>query len=103
MIGHSAERHGAFGRASARLDDLVNLPASRLSALFLILAALPRGGAAAACRSAWRDAPKHRAPNEAWPEAAMAGALGTARAGPRVDRGGRVDGGWRHGAPTRLE
>ncbi|WP_163362765.1 cobalamin biosynthesis protein, partial [Klebsiella aerogenes] len=36
MIGHKTERHLAFGWASARFDDLVNLPASRLSALWLV-------------------------------------------------------------------
>ena len=30
MIGHRNERYRAFGWAAARLDDLVNLPASRL-------------------------------------------------------------------------
>ena len=39
MIGHKDERYSAFGWAAARLDDLVNLPASRLAALWLILAA----------------------------------------------------------------
>ena len=39
MIGHKNERYGAFGWAAARLDDLVNLPASRLAALWLVLAA----------------------------------------------------------------
>ena len=38
MIGHKSERYCAFGWAAARLDDLVNLPASRLSALFIIAA-----------------------------------------------------------------
>ena len=33
MIGHRTPRYAAFGFAAARLDDLVNLPASRLSAL----------------------------------------------------------------------
>ena len=37
MIGHRDERYKAFGWAAARLDDLVNLPASRLAALWLIL------------------------------------------------------------------
>ena len=36
MIGHKDERHAAFGWAAARLDDLVNLPASRLAALWLV-------------------------------------------------------------------
>ncbi len=43
MIGHRTPRHEAFGCAAARLDDLVNLPASRLSAL-LVVAAAGAGG-----------------------------------------------------------
>ena len=35
MIGHRTPRHLAFGWAAARLDDLVNLPASRLTACLL--------------------------------------------------------------------
>src|SRR4029077_19414263 len=86
MIGHRDERYRAFGWAAARLDDIVNLPASRLAALWLILAALLTPGASAreAARAAWRDAVRHRSPNAGWPEAAMAGALGLKLAGPRV-------------------
>ena len=39
MIGHRTSRYQAFGWAAARVDDLVNLPASRLSALLIIAAA----------------------------------------------------------------
>ena len=86
MVGHRTPRYEAFGWASARLDDLVNLPASRLAALWLILAALFDGlaPAQAALRSVFRDASRHRSPNAGWPEAAMAGALGLQLAGPRV-------------------
>lgn len=86
MIGHRSPRHAAFGWASARLDDLVNLPASRLSALWLVLAASCVSGAspAAAVAAVRRDASHHRSPNAGWPEAAMAGALGFRLAGPRV-------------------
>jgi adenosylcobinamide-phosphate synthase len=86
MIGHQDERHKAFGWAAARLDDLVNLPASRLAALWLILAATATPGASAreAARAIWRDASNHRSPNAGWPEAAVAGALGLKLAGPRV-------------------
>jgi adenosylcobinamide-phosphate synthase len=86
MIGHRCERYEAFGWAAARLDDLVNLPASRLAALWLILAAAltPGASAQAAARVVWRDAGRHRSPNAGWPEAAMAGALGLKLAGPRV-------------------
>lgn len=85
MIGHRTARHEAFGWAAARFDDLVNLPASRLTALLLVAAAaiLPGMDARAAWRAMWRDAGKHRSPNAGWPEAAMAGALGVALAGPR--------------------
>ena len=86
MIGHKDDRYGAFGWAAARLDDLVNLPASRLAALWLILAAALTPGASArdAARIVRRDAARHRSPNAGWPEAAMAGALGLKLAGPRV-------------------
>ncbi len=86
MIGHKDARDAAFGWAAARLDDLVNLPASRLAALWLFLAACLAPGASPleAARAVRRDAPKHRSPNAGWPEAAMAGALGLKLAGPRV-------------------
>jgi adenosylcobinamide-phosphate synthase len=85
MIGHRTERHEAFGFAAARLDDLVNLPASRLSALLLIAAAAlcRTASAGAAWRAVRRDAGRHRSPNAGYPEAAMAGALGLSLAGPR--------------------
>ena len=41
-----------------------------------------------------RDARKHRSPNAGWPEAAMAGALGLALAGPRHYADGDVDDPW---------
>jgi adenosylcobinamide-phosphate synthase len=85
MIGHRTPRFAAFGWAAARLDDLLNLPASRLSALFIVLAALVTDGSpVGAMRTVWRDASRHRSPNAGWPEAAMAGALGLKLAGPRV-------------------
>ena len=85
MIGHRTQKHEAFGWASARLDDLVNLPASRLTALLLVATAaiLPGMDAGAAWQAVRRDARQHRSPNAGWPEAAMAGALGLALAGPR--------------------
>jgi adenosylcobinamide-phosphate synthase len=93
MIGHRSPPYEAFGWAAARLDDLVNLPASRLSALLLVAAAaLSRNGSAdAAWRAVCRDAAKHRSPNAGYPEAAMAGALGLSLAGPRVYGGALVE------------
>lgn len=93
MIGHKNERYHAYGWAAARFDDLVNLPASRLTALLFVAAALATPGASAlkAWEAVKRDASKHKSPNAGWPEAAMAGALGLALAGPRVYGGTLVD------------
>ncbi|MEQ1950652.1 adenosylcobinamide-phosphate synthase CbiB [Mesorhizobium sp. CN2-181] len=86
MIGHRTPKHLAFGWAAARFDDLINLPASRLTALLLVAAAcfVPGASPGAAWRTVLRDAKKHRSPNAGWPEAAMAGALGLALNGPRA-------------------
>jgi adenosylcobinamide-phosphate synthase len=93
IIGHRTRRYEAFGWAAARLDDLVNLPGSRLSALLLIAAAGLSKNASAngAWRAMRRDAARHRSPNAGYPEAAMAGALGLSLAGPRVYGGVPVD------------
>jgi adenosylcobinamide-phosphate synthase len=96
MIGHMSEHHRAFGWAAARLDDLINLPASRLTGLLLVAAAalVPGASAPSAWRAYRRDARLHRSPNAGWPEAAMAGALGLRLAGPRVYGGVLVDDHW---------
>jgi len=93
MVGHHTERYEHFGWAAAKLDDLVNLPASRLSALLLIAAAALRrdGAAAEAWRTVWSDAPRHRSPNAGYPEAAMAGALGLSLGGARTYDGERIE------------
>ena len=95
MIGHRTPRHQEFGWAAARLDDLINLPASRLSALFFAIAALiNRANAAGALRAISRDATSHRSPNAGWPESAMAGALNLRLAGPRIYGTTRVQDSW---------
>ncbi|HEX8807707.1 MAG TPA: adenosylcobinamide-phosphate synthase CbiB, partial [Xanthobacteraceae bacterium] len=52
MIGHRTARFQAFGWPAARFDDLLNLPASRLSALLIIAAAAATKGTSAS--GAWR-------------------------------------------------
>jgi adenosylcobinamide-phosphate synthase len=96
MIGHRSPRHLAFGWAAARLDDLLNLVPARLAALLLALAAAltAQAGCGAALRTMLRDARKHRSPNAGWPEAAAAGALGLALAGPRRYGGVAADEPW---------
>lgn len=85
MIGHKTPKHRAFGFTAARLDDALNAIPARLSAVFITIGALfvPNAQPRKAFRTAVRDAGKHRSFNAGWPEAAMAGALGLALAGPR--------------------
>ena len=92
MIGHRTERHAAFGFASAKLDDLVNLVPARLAATWICLAA--GGNISAAWRITWRDASGHPSPNAGWPEAAMAGALGIRLGGPRTYAARRLEDAW---------
>ncbi len=79
MIGHVEPPYTLFGRPAARLDDALNLVPARLAALLLAAAS----GRRAAFAAMWADHGLHRSPNAGWPEAAMAGALDVAVAGPR--------------------
>ncbi len=87
MVGHRSERYAAFGWASARLDDVLNLPGSRLTALLAAgLGPDPRG----ALRAWRRDAAGHPSPNAGPVEASFAGALGL-RLGGTNTYGTRVE------------
>jgi len=96
MIGHRSERYRSFGWAAARFDDLLNLVPAPLSGLLLGGAALFAGGARPghAFAAMLRDGRKHHSPNAGWPEAAMAGALALALAGPRPYAEGDVNDPW---------
>jgi adenosylcobinamide-phosphate synthase len=74
MVGHRTPRHERFGWASARLDDLLNLPGARLAGL--LTAATSPTGPAAPLRAWRRDAAAHPSPNAGVVEASFAGALG---------------------------
>lgn len=93
MVGHLTDQHRDFGWASARLDDLVNWPAARLTALLVVAAAkfVPDASPTEAWAAVQRDARNHRSPNAGWPEAAFAGALGLKLAGPRSYGGVTVE------------
>ena len=100
MIGHRSERHRDFGRTAAQLDDFLNLPASRLSALLIVAAAAMSkdASAAAAWAATWRDGPQaHLAQCRLSGSRHGRGARPRARR-PACLRGGRgrrrVDGRW---------
>ena len=104
MIGHRTERYRHFGTVAARLDDLVNWLPARLAGLYLVAAAclLPTADGGRAWRVMIRDARKHRSPNAGWQEAAVAGALDVAVAGPRRYPHETVDDAWMGDGRTRL-
>ena len=84
MIGYKNDRYLDFGRAAAKLDDVVNFVPSRISAWLMILACHVLGGqfiASEAKRIYLRDRRKHSSPNSAQTESACAGALGIQLAG----------------------
>jgi adenosylcobinamide-phosphate synthase len=76
MVGHRSDRYRNFGWAAARLDDVVNWPAARLSSLLAIAWAPAVGGRRAeAWRATWEDGAAHPSPNAGRVEGAFAGAL----------------------------
>ncbi|MGN0205330.1 MAG: adenosylcobinamide-phosphate synthase CbiB [Coprococcus sp.] len=82
MVGYKNDRYLYFGRAAAKLDDLMNYIPSRLSGLLIVAAAAITGmNAKGAMRIFLRDRRKHASPNSAQTEAACAGALGLRLAG----------------------
>jgi adenosylcobinamide-phosphate synthase len=96
MVGHRSERYRAFGWASARFDDLVNLVPARLTGGIVCLAGALGGRCSlrGSLRIMRRDAPRHRSPNAGWPEAAMAAVLGLRLNGPRAYGGVVVADAW---------
>ena len=76
MIGYKNDKYLYFGRAAARLDDVINYIPARLTAiLFLTAAIIMRLDYKNALAIMKRDADKHPSPNGGYAEATVAGAL----------------------------
>ncbi len=76
MVGFKDKEHINTGWFSANLDTVVNYIPTRLTALFMIVAAaILKKDAKNAWRVAYRDHKKTPSRNHGWPMAAMAGAL----------------------------
>ena len=89
-------RHRDVGMTAAKLDDVLNLIPARLTAIFLMLAAcfVPTANPKTSFTTMMRDAGKHKSMNAGWPEAAMAGALNIALAGPRKYSNAAIEDPW---------
>jgi len=77
MIGYHG-RYEYLGKASARVDDLVNWIPARITAILLVIGSLvlPGQKLSNAWRIMWRDHSVTESPNAGWTMSAMAGALG---------------------------
>ncbi|RLC22765.1 MAG: cobalamin biosynthesis protein CobD, partial [Deltaproteobacteria bacterium] len=83
MVGYRTPAYRAFGRAAARLDDVMNFVPARLSFLFLFAGACLTGlHPLDGVRTGLRDRMKHASPNSAHAEAFAAGALHVRLGGP---------------------
>jgi adenosylcobinamide-phosphate synthase len=92
MVGHRDEHYQHFGLAAARLDDVMNWPAARVSvALTALTAPLVGGSPGTVVRIARRDGGAHPSPNAGQIEAAFAAALGVRLGGPLAYAGVRED------------
>lgn len=84
MIGYKNDKYMYFGRAAAKLDDLVNFLPARISACLMIAASYLGGkdfSGKEAKRIYKRDRRNHASPNSAQTESVCAGALGIRLAG----------------------
>ncbi len=83
MVGYRSPRYLRFGWAAARLDDVANYLAARVTASLAVALAPLVGGSPSGAARAWRlDARRHPSPNAGVVEAAFAGALGVRLGGP---------------------
>lgn len=82
MVGYKNEKYLDFGRASAKLDDIVNFIPARLAGIWMVMAAFLTGLDG---KNSWkifrRDSRNHASPNSAQTESACAGALQVQLAG----------------------
>lgn len=76
MIGYKNEEFRELGRASARLDDVLNWIPARLSLPFVYAASLFFGNPGSCLKICMRDWRLTPSPNSGWPMAAASGALG---------------------------
>jgi adenosylcobinamide-phosphate synthase len=88
MVGYKNDRYIQFGKAAARIDDVLNWVPARLSVPVIALAAHILGGCGRrSLRTAIAEGSRHASPNAGYPEAAFAGALAVKLNGPNIYHG----------------
>jgi len=92
MVGYRNQTYQQFGKASARIDDILNFIPARLSVPLIALAAQMLGGCGMrSLKTAICEGANHASPNAGYPEAAFAGALALKLNGPNYYNGKLVE------------
>lgn len=76
MVGYKNDQYLYFGRAAAKVDDVLNFLPARIAGFLMAAAAFLGFDGKNAFRIFFRDRKNHASPNSAHTEAACAGALG---------------------------
>lgn len=85
MVGYKNEKYADIGFFSAKIDDIFNFIPARISIIGFMFASLVKGQNQSDCvKIAIRDRKNHKSPNCAYPEGAVAGALGVQLGGTNI-------------------
>lgn len=84
-VGYKNEKYKDLGFASAKIDDIANYIPARISVLLMMVGSLILGyDYKNSSKIAIRDRKNHKSPNCAYPEGAVAGALGVQLGGTNI-------------------
>jgi len=91
MVGYKNDAYVHFGKASARIDDVMNyLPARFAVPIISLSAQILAGKGQRAFGTALREGKNHTSPNAGLPEASFAGTIGVKLGGPSYYHGSLV-------------
>ncbi|MCK9443175.1 MAG: adenosylcobinamide-phosphate synthase CbiB [Tissierellaceae bacterium] len=91
MVGYMNDKYIHMGYFPAKIDDIANYVPARLTGLLMILTSYGRFDISRGFRTMLRDRKKHKSPNSAYPESAVAGLLGIELGGGNYYGGIYVD------------
>ncbi|MGL5694785.1 MAG: adenosylcobinamide-phosphate synthase CbiB [Peptostreptococcaceae bacterium] len=90
-VGYKNEKYLHLGYASAKIDDIANYIPARITVLLMSIGSIMLGYNYKNCaKIAVRDRKNHKSPNCAYPEGAVAGALGIQLGGTNIYFGEEV-------------
>lgn len=76
MLGYMNEKYRDIGYFPAKLDDIFNYIAARITGVLMCLGSVFRFNSRRGFKVMYRDRKNHKSPNAIYPEAAVAGLLG---------------------------